>query len=81
MSFKGPEGPTDEEKVVLDKLQVCEKRLKQNRDRLVPRVFFTLGKLLDTLHFQVKNELVSTEQAAKNAQMILDKIAEKARES
>jgi len=81
MSFKGPQGPTDEEKVVLDKLQVCERRIAQNRKNLAPKVFFTLGKLLDTLHYQVKNELIGTEQAAKNIQMILDKIAEKARES
>jgi len=72
-------GPTEEEQEVLDKLQVCEKRLRANKAYFQLRGFLIVGHLLDNLHYQVKNKLIDIELAAKNAQLILDKIGEKAR--
>ena len=72
-----PRGPTEEEQALYEKLEVCERRLRQAKPHFQMRGFLTLGKLVDILHFQVQRKLIDTEVALAKVQAILDKIAEK----
>jgi hypothetical protein len=74
-----PCGPTDEEKVVYDLLEVCEKRLLVAKPHFELKGYLTVGKLLDRLHYQMNSRLIDAEEAEKLARMILDKIGEKIR--
>jgi hypothetical protein len=75
----GPRGPTEEEQAVLDRLEVCERRLKLAKPNFQLKGFLIIGKLLDNLHYQVKHGLIDVELADKNVQLILNKIGEKTR--
>ncbi len=72
-------GPTEREQEVLSLLDTCERRLKQAKESCDMVGFLTLGKLLDTLHYQVTNRLIDIEDAWKHTRAILDKIGSKIR--
>jgi len=72
-------GPSEEEIDAKDLLQVCERRLRQNRDHFKPNGFFLLGHLLDELHAAYESKSVPTLQIIRSSQAILDKIGSKVR--
>lgn len=74
-----PRGPSEEEKNVLMLLSVCERRMNVLRDACDLKAFFTIGKLLDHLHTQVRHKRIDLEEAEKRCHLILDKIGEKIR--
>jgi hypothetical protein len=74
-----PRGPTEKEQAVLDRLDVCERRLKLAKPQFQLKGFLILGKLLDNLHYQVKHNHIDIDLAEKNVQLILNKIGEKTR--
>jgi hypothetical protein len=72
-------GPSQRALEVAEVVNVCERRLRQGKSSFEMAAFFTIGRLLDQLHYAMNKGSLDLDEIERRARLLLDKIGEKIR--